>query len=56
MPTPHGIISFVWEKTDGKLMLEVTLPENSDIPCEVILPDGTTRTQTQTKASYTCEL
>jgi hypothetical protein len=56
IPTPHGIITVAWEKTDGKLTLEVTLPAHSALACEVVLPDGTICTQTQTKASYSCGL
>jgi hypothetical protein len=56
IPTPHGIITVAWEKADGKLTLEVTLPAHSALACEVVLPDGTTCTQTQTKANYTCKL
>ena len=55
IPTPHGVITVAWEKNNGKLTLEVTLPVHSTLACEVVLPDGTTCTQTQTKASYTCK-
>lgn len=56
VPTPHGVISVAWEKTDGKLLLDVTLPEHSNIACEVVLPDGTVVSQTNTEMRYTCSL
>ena len=55
-PTPHGVIAVAWEKTDGMLMLEVTLPEHTSLDCKVILPDGTAHTQTETRARYTCKI
>lgn len=56
VPTPHGVIAVAWEKTDGMLMLEVTLPEHTNLDCKVILPDGTAHTQTETRARYTCKI
>ena len=56
VPTPDGIISVAWEKQDGTLTLDVTLPENCTAPCEVMLPDGTACAQTTSEARYTCKL
>ena len=56
VPTPHGIISVSWEKKDGTLTLNVTLPDGADMPCEVVLPDGKTVNQTAKTARYTCEI
>ena len=56
VPTPYGIITVSWEKKEGKLMLEVVLPEDADMTCEVVLPDGQCLTQNQTNGRYTCTL
>ena len=56
VPTPYGIISVAWEKQDGTLTLDVTLPENCTAPCEVMLPEGTVCAQTTSEARYTCKL
>ena len=56
VPTPRGIISVAWEKRDGHLTLDVTLPEGADIACEVILPDGQVVAQTEATKQYTCKL
>jgi alpha-L-rhamnosidase len=56
IPTPHGIITVAWEKADGKLTLEVSLPAYSALACEVVLPDGSTHTQTEPTARYNCKL
>jgi len=56
VPTPHGVIAVSWEKKDGELTLNVTLPEGADMPCEVILPDGKTVNQTDKTAQYICKI
>ena len=56
VPTPKGIISVAWEKKDGELTLDVTLPEGCSMPCEVILPDGQVIAQTETASIYTCKI
>jgi hypothetical protein len=55
VPTPHGVISVAWEKQDGKLIMHVTLPSTA-MHCEVVMPDGSTYTQTTADAQYTCKL
>ena len=54
VPTPHGTISVAWEKADGRLTLDVTLPEGTDMACEVILPDGRRMQQSDRACRYTC--
>ena len=56
VPTPYGCISVAWEKKEGELTLSVTLPENADMACEVILPDGRALTQTEASCTYTGKL
>ena len=56
VPTPKGIISVAWEKKDGELTLDVTLPEGCDMPCEVVLPDGQVLAQEKGSARYTCKI
>ena len=56
VPTPMGIISVAWEKRDGELILDITLPEDADMACEVILPDGQVLAQTEATKQYTCKL
>ena len=56
VPTPHGIITVSWEKKDGELMLNVTLPDGADMTCEIILPDGQRIAQREKHDSYTCAL
>ena len=56
IPTPHGIISVAWEKQDGELILDVSLPEGMDMPCEVILPNGQSHAMNGGTARYTCKL
>ena len=56
VPTPMGIISVAWEKKDGELTLDITLPEGADMACEVILPDGQILAQTEATKQYTCKL
>ena len=56
VPTPHGVISVAWEKKDGLLTLDVSLPEGSDMSCDVILPDGTSEAMTTGSRRFTCRL
>jgi hypothetical protein len=56
VPTPHGVISVAWQKQDGQLTLDVTLPEGTAMACEVMLPDGQVIGQTETAKQYTCKL
>lgn len=56
VPTPYGIISVAWEKKDGMFTLDITLPENSQMTCEVFLPDGQRIVQNRQNGSYTCAL
>ena len=56
VPTPQGIISVAWEKKDGRLTLDVALPENSLMSCEVIWPDGRHFEQTTPNGCYSCGL
>ena len=52
VPTPYGVITVDWEKEDGHLTLEVTLPKNADMTCEVILPNGDRYMQTDEYTRY----
>ncbi len=56
VPTPVGTIAVAWEKREGKLVLDVTLPAGETMPAEIVLPDGTTHTLTEGSATYTCQL
>ena len=56
VPTPNGIISVTWTKSDGQLVLDVAIPEGTDMICEVILPDGQTMVQTDITKQYVCKL
>ena len=56
VPTPYGIISVSWEKQDGMLTLDVTLPDAPEMACEVILPDGTRCTMDASEGHFTCKL
>ena len=56
VPTPQGVIAVSWEKKDGVLTLDISLPEGAAMDCEIILPDGTTVKQTETDKTYTCNL
>jgi len=56
VPTPYGIISVSWEKQDGMLTLDVTLPDAPEMACEVILPDGTRCTMDTPAGHFTCKL
>lgn len=38
VPTPYGTVAVSWEKTDGKTVLDVKLPENGDISATIIVP------------------
>ena len=51
-----GSISVAWEKRDGELILDITLPEDAEMACEVILPDGQVLAQTEATKQYTCKL
>ena len=53
VPTPMGVISVAWEKKDGQVTLDVTLPAGADMDCQVILPDGQTASLTETVGHYT---
>jgi alpha-L-rhamnosidase len=56
VPTPHGVITIFWQKQDGALTLDVTIPAGSDMACEVILPDGQTFAQTEASKQYVCKI
>ncbi len=56
VPTPVGSISVAWEKADGNLTLDVTLPAGETMPATIILPNGTTHILTEGSARYTCAL
>ena len=56
VPTPKGLIAVSWEKKDGELTLNVRLPENAEMSCEVVMPDGQCCMQTDTSCRYTCAL
>ncbi|MBE5816758.1 MAG: hypothetical protein E7315_03440 [Clostridiales bacterium] len=56
VPTPNGIISVAWQKDNGTLTLDISLPEDAKMDCEVILPDGQVFTQTETVKQYVCKL
>ncbi len=56
VPTPYGIISVSWEKKDGLLTLDVTLPDAPEMACEVILPDGSSISMDTTAGHFTCML
>ena len=56
VPTPNGVIAVDWKKADGQLILDVTVPEGTDMACEVILPDGQVFAQTETVKQYVCKL
>ncbi len=55
VPTPQGNILVEWKKSDGEIELSVTLP-NTDMQAEILLPNGTSLSQTQLNAQYTCKL
>ena len=56
VPTPQGIISVSWKKTDGVFTMDVTLPEGRVLPCDIILPDGSEFQLSSGSAQYTCRL
>lgn len=56
VPTPYGCISVSWEKMDQKVILDITLPENGEVDCEVLLPDGRRMIQTEKAMQYVCDL
>ena len=56
IPTPHGIIAVEWQKQDGQLVLDVTIPENTSMNCEITLPNGMSIVQTETMKQYICNL
>ena len=51
IPTPHGVISVAWEKHDGTFSMRVTLPDTA-MRCEIVMPDGSTYTQTTADDQY----
>ncbi|MBQ9797074.1 MAG: hypothetical protein IJW50_05065 [Clostridia bacterium] len=55
VPTPKGNILVEWKKSDGEIELSVALP-NTDMQAEILLPNGTSLSQTQLNAQYTCKL
>ena len=50
----YGTIATRWERKNGQLKLDVTIPCNTT--AEVILPDGATQTVGSGKYSYTCKV
>ena len=56
VPSPKGVITVEWKKSDGQLVLDVAIPEGTDMACEVILPDGQRLVQTETEKQYVCKL
>ncbi len=52
VPTPMGVISVAWEKKDGQVTLDITLPDGADMDCQVILPNGQTTSLTETVGHY----
>ena len=56
IPTPYGLISVSWEKKDGALILDVSIPQNCEMNCEVILPDGQTFCMDDNYKKFTCKL
>lgn len=56
IPTPKGIISVSWAKKDGYLTLDISLPENCDMNCEVILPDGQAFCMEENTRQFVCKL
>ena len=56
VPTPYGVISVAWKKTEDEWTMDVALPEQAEMICEVILPDGTHLTQRTANAHYSCKL
>ena len=55
VPTPQGNILVEWNKTGDEITLFVTLP-NTDMQAQILLPNGTSLSQTQLNAQYTCKL
>jgi hypothetical protein len=53
VPTPMGVISVAWEKKNGQVELDVSLPEGADMDCNVILPDGQSYALTEGIGHYT---
>lgn len=56
VPTPYGVISVAWEKADGVLKVDVTLPENSEMKATLELPDGQVLELCDTQTKATCQL
>ena len=54
VPTPYGEIAVAWEKKDGRLTLDVSLPAGADMACRVVLPDGTEADMTEATRRFTC--
>ena len=48
------MISVEWKKNGGQFILDVTLPEGTDMACEVTLPDGQVFNQTEVAKQYVC--
>ena len=56
IPTPYGLISVSWEKKEDNLLLDVSIPQNCEMNCEVILPDGQTFCMVDHYKKFTCKL
>jgi hypothetical protein len=56
VPTPYGVISISWEKKNGKLMLDVSLPQTGEMACEVVLPNGQSYHMNESRKQFSCEL
>ena len=56
VPTPYGVISVAWEKADGVLTVDVTLPEDSEMKATLELPDGKILALCDTRTQATCKI
>lgn len=54
IPTPKGLISVSWKKEDGKLTLDVSIPEDTDMATTVDLPDGQSFSMTRSQERFIC--
>ena len=56
VPTPFGLISVDWQKQDGRLMLNVSVPKDVPMEVNVVMPDGMSVTMNSPSVSLACRL
>lgn len=56
VPTPFGLISVSWKKQDGRLLLDVSIPDSAQMEVTVIMPDGMSVIMNSPSVSLACRL